>query len=258
MSFKNITINNGVLSFSFNGKEYTGDDSLITPFDFIETEYENVIALTNSGICKIFKKEGISIDATLVEGVVKVSVKHPDGRNVDVLMDRNSNSPHQGRNNSTECTQDVAENKAFRKLFGVPSTRINVANGMFVPSGKPDKVSDTRNNTGTTETPTSTAPASNVSNQPPAVQNTPSTTSPEEVVINFGNRKGRKVYDILRNDEDGIKYFSTLLEKNAVAQGNANFRNAYLTFFKENPPANEEAKNCFEKTCAVLKQNGLL
>lgn len=230
--------------------------------DYVKNEKDsNIVALTYAGIIKIANEEGVTFETkdwiklAYNHITIRVVATRKDGLSREAVVGRNKdNMQSDGKGDEDTAAHKKACVEAFLALYGIASSRFNIASGKAEPkkSGtginmnaidnnvSEDSVNDTpAPTTSTTVTPSNT----DAPNTPSTSNDTANESSAEEnVTMPFGEYRGQKIFDVLRNDTDNkaLDYFSRLFFKNQAIKGNKVVSNAIFAYYEKNGATAEQ------------------
>lgn len=239
---------NDYLELIFNGVTYELEEGS----DFVRNERDpNIVALTYAGIIKISNQEGVVykvvqlIKLNAYQTTIVVSATNKDGLMREAVVGRNKdNMQSDGKGDEDTAAHKKACVEAFLALYGIASSRFNIANGKSEPkkSGTGINLAAIDNSTEEDAGPATTSKETPATAPAPTVSETVSAHA--EATMPFGEYRGKKIFDILASDTDdeALKYFSRLFFKNQAIKGNRLVYGAIFEYFDKNGATEEQKK----------------
>ena len=239
---------NDYLELIFNGVTYELEEGS----DFVRNERDpNIVALTYAGIIKISNQEGVVykvvqlIKLTAYQTTIVVSATNKDGLMREAVVGRNKdNMQSDGKGDEDTAAHKKACVEAFLALYGIASSRFNIANGKSEPkkSGTGINLAAIDNSVEEDTAPVKNTAAPSVNSDVAASPEMTSTHA--EATMPFGEYRGKKIFDILAADTDNeaLKYFSRLFFKNQAIKGNRLVHGASFEYVDINGATEEQKK----------------
>lgn len=241
------------LELVFNNQTYEFEQGA----DYVRNEKDNnIVALTYAGIIKIANQEGVTFETkdwiklAYNHITIRVVATRKDGLFREAVVGRNKdNMQSDGKGDEDTAAHKKACVEAFLALYGIASSRFNLTSGKTEPkkSGTGINMNAIDNSTNVDEDFEGTIPETPaVSNVPPS-NTVPATSKNEndnddelakhaEVVMPFGEYRGKKIFEVLEADADNkaLEYFSRLFFKNQAIKGNKAVYGAIFAYYEKN------------------------
>lgn len=239
------------LELVFNEHTYEFEEGA----DFVINEKDNnVVALTYAGIIKIANQEGVIFETkdwiklAYNHITIRVVATRKDGLMREAVVGRNKdNMQNDGKGDEDTAAHKKACVEAFLALYGIASSRFNLTSGKTEPkkSGTGINMNAIDNHLETDE---SSEPAAPVTSAPPVVKDDVEDDANEShanVIMPFGEYRGKKIFEILANDNDNeaLKYFTRLFFKNLAIKGNKAVYGAIFAYYDKYGATTEQKEN---------------
>jgi len=239
------------LELVFNNQTYEFEQGA----DYVRNEKDNnIVALTYAGIIKIANQEGVTFETkdwiklAYNHITIRVVATRKDGLFREAVVGRNKdNMQSDGKGDEDTAAHKKACVEAFLALYGIASSRFNLTSGKTEPkkSGTGINMNAIDNSINADENEDIVPETPVVSNTPPSNATTVASENENnddelakhaEVVMPFGEYRGKKIFEVLEADTDNkaLEYFSRLFFKNQAIKGNKAVYGAIFAYYEKN------------------------